>query len=350
MVRAVRPNRQEQTFSVDLQPPNPILVSPPLQIVRSPPADDPYNDKVLQPAEQHIDIIVEFPDGHKRPLVRTTLYVDGQVVAENKVEPFDAFTWDLSGIPQQRRAQDRGRSRGCAQPEQDQHGNPGDRHGHPGAARRWRPSLAATASTSPGARWALAGLVLLLILFVGRLPAIFSRRRTSRQAQVDPVTQSVAADAGATRPMHGRTTKRRRVVSTNGNAPAAEAAAHLRALQPDPLAAPGQTFKPAPGSPSRWPLTRSRLGPIPRNPATCWTTRPCDARHARITKTAGGDYFIVDAGTIGGTWVNFEPVGQTAHLLQHGDLIHFGQLVFRFELKEPPPPVQPRISKPPPQS
>ena len=150
--------------------------------------------------------------------------------------------------------------------------------------------------------------------------------------------------------MHGRTTKRRRAVSTGGNAPAAEAAAQLRPQQPDPLAAPGQTFKPAPGQPIPLAADEITFGTDPAQSSYVLDDPSLDARHARITKTAGGDYFIVDAGTIGGTWVNFEPVGQTAHLLQHGDLIHFGQLVFRFELKEPPPPVQPRISKPPPQA
>jgi hypothetical protein len=77
-----------------------MFVSPPLQIDRRPPDDDPYNEKVLQPDSQKIKILVEFSDGHKRPLVRTTLYVDGQVVAENKTEPFDTFTWDLSGYTQ----------------------------------------------------------------------------------------------------------------------------------------------------------------------------------------------------------------------------------------------------------
>ena len=87
----------DQSFNVDLQPPNPIFVSPTLQIDRRPPADDPYNEKILLPTSQKISIIVEFPDGHKRSLVRTTLSVDGQVVAENKAAPFDTFTWDLSG-------------------------------------------------------------------------------------------------------------------------------------------------------------------------------------------------------------------------------------------------------------
>ena len=88
----------DQPFNVDLQPPNPILVSPPLQIVRRPPEKDPYNDKVLLPAAQKLDIIIEFPDGHKRPLVRTTLYVDGKIAAENKAAPFDSFTWDLQRL------------------------------------------------------------------------------------------------------------------------------------------------------------------------------------------------------------------------------------------------------------
>jgi hypothetical protein len=86
-----------QSFTANIQPPNPMFVSPPLQIVRRPPDDDPYNDKVLQPDSQTINILVEFPDGHKRSLVRTSLYVDGKVVAENKAEPFDTFTWDISG-------------------------------------------------------------------------------------------------------------------------------------------------------------------------------------------------------------------------------------------------------------
>jgi hypothetical protein len=47
----------DKTFSVDIQPPNPILVSPPLQITRQPPAGDPYNAEVLVPEQQVIEII-----------------------------------------------------------------------------------------------------------------------------------------------------------------------------------------------------------------------------------------------------------------------------------------------------
>ena len=84
--------------------------------------------------------------------------------------------------------------------------------------------------------------------------------------------------------MHGRTTKRRRVVSTNGNAPAAEAAAHLRALQPDPLAAPGQTFKPAPGQPIPLAADEITFGTDPAQSSYVLDDPSLDARHARVLR------------------------------------------------------------------
>jgi hypothetical protein len=88
----------DQTFAVDIEPPNPILVSPPLQITRQPPASDPYNTKVLVPATQEIDIIIEFPDGHTRPLASTTYMWTVRPWLKNKTPPFDKFMWDISGF------------------------------------------------------------------------------------------------------------------------------------------------------------------------------------------------------------------------------------------------------------
>ncbi|HEY6072261.1 MAG TPA: hypothetical protein VIV15_02450, partial [Anaerolineales bacterium] len=52
----------EQAISVVLEPPNPILVAPPLQITRQAPADNPFNTKVLDPEQQTLKIIIEFAD------------------------------------------------------------------------------------------------------------------------------------------------------------------------------------------------------------------------------------------------------------------------------------------------
>lgn len=337
-----------QPFTVDLQPPNPIFVSPPLEIGRRPPEADPYSDKVLLPTAQELDIIIEFPDGHKRPLVRTTLYVDGKVAGENKAEPFDKFIWDLSGYRLS------GEHKIVVEAEDSLNLSKRSSeipvtvsvvqvpHGLAAVFGRYRQYITVGAV-------GFAGLVLLLILFTSRFRAVFARARTSRQELVDPLTQPVTGRHARPVAAREKTSKRRR----SGTAPAATQRAHggavLRRLLSDPLGAPAQTFKPAPGSPI--PLTEKEItfGTDPVQSSYVLDDPSLAPRHARITQTDGGDFFVVDAGTIAGTWVNFEPVGREAHLLRHGDVLHFGQLVFRFELLNPPPPVEPNITQQNPQ-
>ena len=119
---------EDQTFSLDVAPPNPILVMPPTQIVRQAPPDDPFNTKLLLPEKQELDIIIEFPDNHPRPLARTTLYVDDQPVAQNNTEPFDRFTWDLSGYTESAEHTLVVEAVELSGDEQSQHGRAG--HGH----------------------------------------------------------------------------------------------------------------------------------------------------------------------------------------------------------------------------
>jgi len=85
---------QALSFELDIRPPNPILVSPPSQIRRSPSEEDP---QLLAPFSQPIEILVEFPDDFDRDLVRTALFVNDEQVAENRASPFTRFTWDLTG-------------------------------------------------------------------------------------------------------------------------------------------------------------------------------------------------------------------------------------------------------------
>ncbi|MGE5462128.1 MAG: FHA domain-containing protein, partial [Syntrophothermus sp.] len=65
--------------------------------------------------------------------------------------------------------------------------------------------------------------------------------------------------------------------------------------------------------------------------------------HARIKQTEDGSFIIYDHGSIAGTWVNYEPVTREGHRLAHGDRIHFGQLVYRFDLNPAPPTPEPKV-------
>ncbi|NOH01220.1 MAG: FHA domain-containing protein [Chloroflexi bacterium] len=66
--------------------------------------------------------------------------------------------------------------------------------------------------------------------------------------------------------------------------------------------------------------------------------------HARIRQTDDGGYLLLDNHSIGGTWVNYEPVQRDGYRLAHGDMVNFGQLAYRFMLKTPPPKTSPKIT------
>ncbi|HEY5983942.1 MAG TPA: FHA domain-containing protein, partial [Anaerolineales bacterium] len=338
----------DQSFTINLEPPNPIFVTPPLQILRSPPADDPYNEKVLLPENQPLELIIEFPDSHPRALVRTTLYVDGQVAAENTAEPFDKFTWDLTAYRETGEhkitvevVDALGLSKSSIEvPVMVTVIQPP--HGISALFSRYRQSIIIGAV-------AFAGLALLLIIFMGRLRSLSSGMRSRRAVQGDPLTQTIHTEPKPAVFVAEKTIKRPRTTAPRAAATkAAEAPAFLRPLQPDPLAEPGKTFKPAAGAAIPLSAREITFGTDPKQSSYVLADASLDPRHARITRNENGDFFVVDAGTIGGTWVNFEPVGPEAHLLRHGDVLHFGQLVFRFELKEPPPPAEPKVTKLPP--
>jgi pSer/pThr/pTyr-binding forkhead associated (FHA) protein len=65
--------------------------------------------------------------------------------------------------------------------------------------------------------------------------------------------------------------------------------------------------------------------------------------HARIKRNGEGAFHIYDHGSVAGTWVNYEPVTREGRRLTHGDRIHFGQLMYRFDLNQPPPALEPKI-------
>lgn len=331
----------DQTFSVDVQPPNPILVSPPLQIKRQPSPDDPYNEEALLPVKQTIEILVEFPDGHERELKRTALYVDGQVVDENTSEPFETFTWDI-------RQYDTSGSHEIIVEAEDVLGLQKSSMGTPvsltvihppggieGFLGRYRDYLV------PGAI-GLAGLALVTILLRGRVGGVLFKRRIARRKQFeDPLTQPVIAITeprvtAVKNSKKSKTTPRRNVWFrpkptlrlpdapayltrlTNGGEPASAA--------PIPVLDKEMTFGTDPVQSIRV-LDDPSISPL----------------HARIKRNGDGGFHIYDHGSVAGTWVNYEPVTREGRRLAHGDRIHFGQLLYRFDLNQPPAMPEPKI-------
>lgn len=331
----------DQTFSVQVEPPNPILVAPPLQIKRQPSPDDPYNAEALVPARQELEIIVEFPDGHTRDLERTALYVDGQLVDENTAEPFESFIWDLRDYD--------------ASGQHDLIVEAEDVLGLKKSSIATSVSL--TVIQPPRGMQAflgkyrsevvmgaigVAGFALLVILLRGKVGGVlFKKRRAARQQFEDPLTQPVVVPSEPTvsaakngkksktvprRTMWFRPRPANRVPDapaylvrlTNGGEPASAA--------PIPMVEKEMTF-----------------GTDPVQCVRVLDDPSISSLHARIKQNGEGTFHIYDHGSVAGTWVNYEPVTREGRKLSHGDRIHLGQLMYRFDLNQPPAQSEPKI-------
>jgi hypothetical protein len=333
-----------RSFDFNLLPPDPAFISPPMAIERRLPADsrktilDKIDPAELTPAVQPLEVLLDFPDGHPRPVVSTALYVDGQPVQENTAPPFERFTWDLSS-----------------------YGETGehilkvevfDSYGLTGASvdtlvqvRVVRPPI--TALTMIAARGPLltlaaillSGLVLFLVLVLGGRIRPFPagglhRLRQSRQQRADPVTQPV--------PVKSETAPRRLPGWVNRlqwpqrrMAPRAHAFLHRLAetdqattLPPISITAEEVTF-----------------GRDPHLATIVLDDPSVEALHARLVRQADGSYHLSDEGSVAGTWINYSPVSGGA-ALEHGDILHIGRSGFRFTVREPVRQRKPVVEEP----
>ncbi len=311
---------QSLTFALDIQAPSPILVTPPTQIERAPSAEDPQQ---LAPFSQPIEIVVEFPDGFERNLVRSTLYVNDEVVAENSIAPFNHFTWDLSTYTESQQVFLRVEV-------EDELGLVGSSIEFPvqfsvQAPPGWFQALLARGASTLALSVVLiaAGAFFLVMVLSGRLDPsqlrvgkLFSRHREPLVRPADPlrdsppgVEESLAGDQFAT------------AFASEADTPAAPAYLQRLTMQDPNVPAFVQ------------PLDHNELliGSEAANDLVL-TDASVDKQHARLTYKPSGEYQLADLGSHAGTWVNYAPVSGEGSRLRDGDIVHVGRVAFRFLL------------------
>ncbi len=335
---------ETQNFTLNIEPPNAFPIDSSLQITRRAPENDPFNPEALLPKEQQIEIIVEFPDGFTRALARTTLYVDGEIVDENTTEPFNLFTWNLEGYA-----------------DSGEHQISIEVVDTLGLGKTSLPSPVMVTVVQPPqgvtallAKYrfpimiggiALAGLALLAILLSGRLrmPSIRAAQAAKR-AEADPLTQSVAASVESpTIPLSASTAvktqripARARKVTAELKLKAADApAAFLR------IGADGQILPIPPIAVLEQEIV---FGTDPAQCGQILDDPSISPVHARLRLTEDGGFLLLDNGSIAGTWVNYSPIPREGYRLAHGDMVNFGQLMYRFALKTSPVVSRPKIT------
>jgi hypothetical protein len=338
----------QQSFNVDIQPPNPFPVASAVQITRQAPPEDPFNTEILLPATQQIEIIIEFPDGHTRPLTRTTLYVDGIVADENTTEPFNVFTWDLAAYTASANHQ-------IIVEAVDILGLSKTSMAVPITVTIVKPPsgpaafLAKYRTLITFSSIILAGLVLFFILISGRfrLPTIRAAQE-ARRVEADPLTQSVSVinETPLAAPLSAaadvKTQKRRAPSKKTGTDTKSRKEAKKEAVAAFMrINADGQIAALAPIQVME---KETVFGTDPVQCTQIMDDPSISSVHARLRLTDDGGFLLQDSNSLAGTWVNYEPIPREGYRLMHGDMVNFGQLMYRFMVNLPPATSKPKIT------
>ena len=297
------------TFVLDIQPAEVTLLGIPASIERS--TDDPtMRPESIPPTSLTIHYAFRFPDGYSRPIQFSQLFVDGSLVAEQAEPPFESFEWDISELLEsgthnlQVSVVDSLGLKGNSLPARIAL----EVKMPPGGLAAIRPALG---SLLAALAFLVVGIAVATYLISGRRPRLRSREVTISEPQ-----SSVLRRAALQREL-----------------PEEPAEAVLV-----PLAGEPDTSEVIPLIGMDTVLGRDpSLAAIPIEDASV------DRLHARLIRQADGEYLIRDQDSTAGTWVNYQEVPKSGIRLKHGDLVHLGEVAFRFQYVHTPAPRPVRV-------
>ncbi len=333
-------------FSLSVQPPNPILVSPPIEIIRNEQVsiDEDSDSPTYNPVFQHVEILTEFPDEFQRSLENSKLIVDGVVVDENLAPPFNIFNWDLSNIIQdgthliQVEVVDNLGLRGSTIQHQVTISIQEAPFNPINAIRQNLPSVIGISST----------LIFVLLIFILIIRGKIQPKSTGRLTGSERVRENgIDPDETLPTPKPGGQSDRitRERISqwmTRLSLPKRQHSeiSVVEAFLEFSYKNNGDTVV------NNVPISQ-RVLTIGSDSTICTididdpTIEPL---HARIIQDENGMFKISDENSITGTWVNYSPISSETTMLKHGDIIHTGRINFRFKYADAKMIPKPKVS------
>jgi len=307
----------EANFELSVKAPNVMFVNP-VQSVDLTWKQTESGRSVLSPAEIPVELNIEFPDKHPRNLIVSRLLVDGNMVDEKNGPAFTRLSWPTGGL----------KTSGTYNLQvtiKDELGFTSNTVVLP---------LEVTIPAPPAANWLeavsserLALAVGVILLVVGAAFFIQYRARKTREER-----EALRARQASTR-VDSRPLDRPGVIRTitePNTQPALAAVARDRTGWLIPMESSDSiTTQP----PFRLGDKTINLGSSPIRAQMVITSPSVDGLHARITLKPNGDYWLEDAGSATGTWVNNSPVSNLGVALSPGDIIRIGKVSYRFELR-----------------
>ncbi|NLN70913.1 MAG: FHA domain-containing protein [Chloroflexi bacterium] len=292
---------ESRPFYINVQPPRPILLSPPAKITRFVPEKWDGKIDALQPKTFTIEFLLEFPDNYSRDLKTSRLYVDGRLVAERVEAPFTALKWDLVGLDETGEHLIQVRV-------EDSLGLTGETITMPVMVELLMPA------TGPQVSIQRIGLVIVSLILAAAVLAAFVWG--VRYLLGSELAQQMFRKAFGLR--------RKPFIETSP----------VVAAQNQPVA----NLLPVAGDASNWKQSviqitqqHTNIGSDPGRANLVLDGEDIEGLHARL-RFNKGSFWLSDCGSMAGTWINYNAVGPQPVQLAPGDLIHIGDTGFRFTL------------------
>ncbi|GAP22083.1 FHA domain-containing protein [Leptolinea tardivitalis] len=303
----------DENVTVDIKAPNVMFVNPPegaaLQW-----KTDKNGRASLEPPEIPLQIHIEFPDNHPRNLLFSRLMVNDLVVDERNGAPFDQLKWPVTRL----------KTSGSYNLQviiKDELGFTSKTVVLPLDVEVPIPPAVNFLESISSERLALAIGVILLVAGGG----LFLQFRL-KKGREKPALKPAAAKID-THPV-----ERTSVVtnlSDNKTVPSISASLRDSTGWLFPVAG-GDTITTQPSIRLNEPVVT--LGSSPIRASVVIPSPSVDGLHVRIIHKMDG-YWLEDAGSVSGTWVNGTPVSNLGTELHPGDTIRLGKVSFRFELR-----------------
>ncbi|MEA3351889.1 MAG: FHA domain-containing protein [Chloroflexota bacterium] len=329
-------------YALSVQPPNPIFVSPPLQINRSSvTSENSLEDSTgYVPKQQLMEILIEFPDGFPRSLERTTLYVDGEIAAENSTPPFDSFSWDLSNYINTA-------SHLIRVEAVDSLGLSSTSIEHKVEVTVQQPTQNVLSTIKQNrlivagiSAAFIAGILIFVLVIRGKIQPKMTGN-LSKQAHTKPKKQADAKEsASVSQPIPQETKAQKKRLSQWMNR--LSWPHHQETFDEDAYL----EFDEDDEGEQRIPISQSELtfGSDPTLATVKLNDPSVDGLHARLRREENDDFYILDEGATAGTWVNYTPITSDGVKLKHGDVIHIGRIRSCFKLSDINKIPQPKIT------
>lgn len=301
-------------FYLNVQPPKPILLSPPSGIERVAPNGWEGRPEDLRPDHLDIEFMLEFPDQYPRELSYSRLFVDGRLVDQRAIPPFETLTWDLGGLVE-----------------------PGeyvlqvaveDVLGLSGETILLPIQVAVTLpEPEPAVSDEQIGLaaVIVILAAAGVLLVVWLARHGLQTAFAQRLARKIY-DA------------RSRPVSPGSVAPAQAGGIYATLV---PLEAGGTDMM---SGAVRITQRNTSFGCDPDRADQVLQGAQVEGLHARL-RVKEEEYWLTDSGSVAGTWVNYTPIGRDPVQIYPGDIIHFGPVGFRFTIIGSDSPPKATVSK-----